>query len=324
MSANIRELPRVLGEPLDPLIEGYLTYLLTVSRKAPRTVIDVRCTLRRAVNGLATQRPTVPVWLLEFSDFVHWFERERRAGRSAASLAKDASHLRGFLNYAWRSGRASRNVLAGFNLHDTVTRNVPAFLTEAEAEQLVRACPRGDFAARRDRLVILLLYGCGLRTAELCQLEVADINRERQELIVRHGKGDKRRVVPIPDGVYCELLAYLLELDRKRGPLLRTAFLARRIRAKDVCDIVAAARTRAGIRRAMTARTLRHSFATHLMDRGADVAVIASLMGHRSPQESGVYLHVLPGRTQAAVAQLLTPAPSASITTPSNPTQETP
>ncbi|MEZ5514880.1 MAG: tyrosine-type recombinase/integrase [Steroidobacteraceae bacterium] len=156
-------------------------------------------------------------------------------------------------------------------------------------------------------MVICCCMVRGLRTAELCQLEVADINRERQELIVRHGKGDKRRVVPIPDGVYCELLAYLLELDRKRGALLRTAFLARRIRAKDVCDIVAAARTRAGIRRAMTARTLRHSFATHLMDRGADVAVIASLMGHRSPQESGVYLHVLPGRTQAAVAQLLTP-----------------
>jgi site-specific recombinase XerD len=76
------------------------------------------------------------------------------------------------------------------------------------------------------------------------------------------------------------------------------------LRAKDVCQIVRDSVTRAGLRPDITPRTLRHSFATHLMDRGVDLAVIASLMGHRSPQETGVYLHVLPGRTQAAVRTL--------------------
>ena len=294
---------------LDPLIEGYLSYLRDVGRKAPRTVIDVRCTLKRAADAFASRRPEVSLWKLTLEDYLHWFEVERELGRSEGSLAKDASHLRGLLEYAWRSGRSERNVLDGLNLHARVKQRAPNFLTLEEAERLVRACPRGTSAERRDRLMILLLYGCGLRTAELCALDVGDVVRERQELTVRQGKGDRARVIPIPDGVFSELLAYLLE-HGKRGALFRTAQRARRIRSKDVCTVVAAAVQRAGLAPSTTARTLRHSFATHLMDRGVDLAVIASLMGHRSPQETGVCLHVLPTRAKAAVRQLKI-APSA-------------
>jgi integrase/recombinase XerD len=224
-------------------------------------------------------------------------------GRSDASLAKDASHVRGLLEYAWRSARSERNVLDGLNLHERVKRRAPNFLTLEQAERLVRACPRRTATDRRDRLIILLLYGCGLRTAELCALDVGDAVRERQELTVRLAKGDRPRVLPIPDGVYGELLGYLLD-HGKRGALFRTAHLGRRIRSADVCESVRAAVARAGLDSTVTARTLRHTFATHLMDRGVDLAVIASLMGHRSPQETGVYLHALPLRAEAAVRTL--------------------
>jgi len=157
--------------------------------------------------------------------------------------------------------------------------------------------------ARRDRLIILLLYGCGLRTSELCALDVAHVNRERQELLILKAKGDRPRAIPIPEALYTELLAYLLEYGR-RGPLFRTSIHKRRLRTQDVCEIVAGAAARAGLQAGITPRTLRHSFATHLMDRGVDLAVISSLMGHRSPQETGVYLHVLPERPQAAVRKL--------------------
>lgn len=288
---------------LDPLVEGYLSYLAEVGRKVPRTVTDVRCTLKRATEAFEARCLGVPLWKLTLEDYLHWIDSERQAGRTTACLAKYLSHLRGLLEYAWRSGRAERNVLDGFHLKDAPARRVPNFLTLEQAERLVRSCPRGSSAERRDRLMILLLYGCGLRTMELCGLDVADISRERQELTVRHGKGDRPRVIPIPDGLYTELLAYLLEHGR-RGALFRTVHLARRITEKDVCTVVAAAVARAGLPSSVTARTLRHSFATHLMDHGVDLAVIASLMGHRSPQETGVYLHVLPRRPEAAVRML--------------------
>ena len=79
---------------MDPLIEGYLSYLDKVGRKTPRTIIDVRCTLRRALCGL---RSDTPLWRLKLEDYLHWLEAERESGCTETSLAKYLSHLRGFL-----------------------------------------------------------------------------------------------------------------------------------------------------------------------------------------------------------------------------------
>lgn len=291
-----------MSAALDPLIEGYLTYLDKVGRKTPRTVVDVRCTLRKAVAGLDRIRPGVDLWRLKLEDYLRWLEEVRQEGRTDTCLAKYLSHIRGLLEYAWRSGRAERNVLDGFSLQHTIRRVEPKALSLEEAERLIRASA-GAVASRRDRLMVLLLYGCGLRTSELCALDVSDINQERHELVVQKAKGDRPRSIPIPEGLYTELLAYLLDYG-KRGPLFRTQVRRQRISAKDVGEVVSAAAQRAGLREGITPRTLRHSFATHLMDRGVDLAIIASLMGHRSPHETGVYLHVLPQRPEAAVRRL--------------------
>jgi len=181
---------------------------------------------------------------------------------------------------------------------------MPRFITVEQARKLLEACPASHRRERRDRLILLLLYGCGLRTSELCQLDLADVDLERQELVVRHGKGDRARRLPVPEAVWTVLLAYLAERKGRRGALLRTWEKRVRLRAIDVCAVVGAAGRRAQLPPELTPKMLRHSFATHLMDRGVDLAVIASLMGHRSAHETGVYLHRLPGRAEAAVQRL--------------------
>ncbi len=289
---------------LDPWIEGYLDYLLDVRRQAPRTVCDVRCTLKRASEALAASSPGIALWELELADYLHWLEGERRAGRTSRCRKKYVSHLRGLLDYSWRAGRSDRNVLDGLALREEEPGGPPRVLTVEEAARLVEACPEDSPRARRDRTVVLVLYGCGLRTAELCALRVQDVERSRRELLVRQGKGDRQRVVPIPGGVMTALLAYLLERGGRRGPLFRTEARGRALSSVAVGRIVREAAGRAGLEGVVTPKTLRHSFATHLMDRGVDLAVIASLMGHRSPQETGVYLHVLPGRPREAVERL--------------------
>jgi integrase/recombinase XerD len=292
------------SKKLDPLIEGYLSYLLEVGRKTPRTVIDVRCTLRRLVEAVEALRPGASVWRLTFEDYVRWIDLLRSKGTSPASLCKYISHVRGLLEYAWRSGRADRNVLDGFQIQDDQSRVAPKVLSLEEARKLVECCPRATAVERRDRIIVLLLYGCGLRTNELCQAQVEDVDRERKELFVRKGKGDRQRVVPIPEGVIPELLGYLLDRGGKRGPLLRTASKARRLSVKDICEVISTAAQRAGISWGVTPKTLRHSYATHLMDRGVDVGIISMLMGHRGPNETGVYLHVLPHRSKDAIDRL--------------------
>ena len=165
-------------EQLDVVIEGYLAYLTDVSRKAPLTVRDMRCTLKKISRQMAQDHPGVPLWKLSLQDYIHWLNHERALGRSGPNLCKYLSHVRGLLDYAWRSGRSDRNVLDGFALQDDQPRRPPEALSEEEAAQLIHACPARTAQQRRDRAMILVLYGCGLRTDELCQLRVEDVSRE--------------------------------------------------------------------------------------------------------------------------------------------------
>jgi integrase/recombinase XerD len=295
-----------MKELLDPWIEGYLDYQLKVRRLRPRSIIDMRCTLKRAVTELGAMRPSIPLWKLTLEDYLRWVNQQRESGYTTQSLNKELSHLRGLLDYTWRSGRADRNVLDSLTLEDTPTRKAPRCLSLEQARQLIEKSGGSSRQQRRDRLILLLLYGCGLRTSELCQLNVDDLDLERQELRIRQGKGDRARNIPVPEAVWTQVLAYLAERKGKRGPLLRTWNKQVRLRPGDVCEVVTAAANRAELNLEVTPKTLRHSFATHLMDRGVDVAVIASLMGHRSARETGVYLHRLPGRAEAAVQLLAT------------------
>jgi len=288
-------------ERLDPVLEGYLVYLSDVSKKKSGTVKDIRCTLKRVSKAMAKHGR--PLWKLELSDYVVWLEQERQFA-SRTSCCKFISHLRCFLDYAWRGGKCDRNVLDGFYLQDSTVRQPPSVLTLQEAARLIEATPVESFVDKRNRLVLLLLYGCGLRTSELCNLNIQDIDSEQWNLFVRQGKGDVQRVIPIPEGIQGDILVYLLARRAQRGPLLRTEVKSKRIRASDICQIMKEAVRRADIKWKVTAKTLRHTYATHLMDQGVDIAVISSLMGHRGPAETGVYLHVLAHPPQEAVKKL--------------------
>jgi len=289
---------------LDPLMEGYLDYKRTVERRSEDTVKDIRCTLRRVSKAMEELRPGKVLWELKLTDFIEWLDRERRRGYSTQGLCKNASHIRGFLDYAWRSGRADRNVMSRFYPEYRCKKKEPRSLTIEDALAMVQLCPSKTPLERRNRMMVMLLYGCGLRTGELCDLKIQDISTERRELHIKHAKGDIERIIPLPDVVYTELLAYLLERKAKRGRLFLTEAKRRPIPQKHVGAVVREAAVRADIVHPVTPKMLRHSFATHLMDRGVDIAVISKLMGHAGPTESGVYLHVLPGRKRKAVDKL--------------------
>jgi len=289
---------------LDPLMEGYLEYRENVERRDPKTIKDIRCTLRGVTGAMERLRPDTPLWDLKLTDFITWLEQSRQTGASQQGLCKKVSHIRGFLNYAWRSGRCDRNVMSDFYPEYRCEQKEPQSLTIDEALGMVQACPAATPIERRDRVMVMLLYGCGLRTGELCSLKIQDVSTERHELHVKRAKGDIERIIPIPETVFTELLAHLLERGVKRGPVFVTEAKRRPVRQRLVSRVVREAAQRAGIKEDVTPKTLRHSFATHLMDRGVDVADISKLMGHAGPAESGVYLHILPGRKRSAVEKL--------------------
>jgi integrase/recombinase XerD len=285
------------------LIKGFFDYQGDVRKLHPRTLIDMKCTYGSLQDFCENEVISHEIWELSLKDYIHWVNWLQKKKQATKSINKMLSHVRRLIDYAWQIERLDRNVLAGFFLKSEEVTPIYDQLTIEEARKLVTSFGKQSKQERRLRTVMVLLYGCGLRTMELCGLDVGCIDVDRQELQVI-GKGAKRRVIPISDAVFAELLNYLRDRNGKRGALFRTEAKGVRVSEKDILRIVAMATQRCGLKKAITPRTLRHAFASHLLDQGIDISVISTLMGHRSPSETGVYIHAQEKNLRAAVFKM--------------------
>lgn len=175
-------------------------------------------------------------------------------------------------------------------------RRLPKFLTEAEVKALIDACP-----TERDRLIVRALYFLGLRVSELVNLRVEHLDLDQRSCFVFAGKGDKDRYVPIP-------VRFLPELTRWVGSrvsgFLVTSSRSPHLSVDAVQRMIKAAAARAGITKAVTPHKLRHTFATTLLNRGADLMQVKDLLGHSSVATTQIYLFCLPDRLRGAVDRL--------------------
>jgi site-specific recombinase XerD len=225
--------------------------------------------------------------------------------RAKATVYGTLSSMRGFGDYLVRQGLWGTNPLRWMKGPKvTPYSRLPKRIDREHMEAMWRAAAGrgGDYSTHLWVTVLAMLYGTGLRRGELERLDLDSFDRNEGTLRIDGRKTGRERCVPLPEMVLRCLEAYL---PRRHNQLERNGLLGEQALLVTRSGVrLTATSTRAGLRAGVTARTLRHSFATHLMDRGVDLAIIASLMGHRSPQETGVYLHVLPQRPEAAVRTL--------------------
>jgi site-specific recombinase XerD len=149
----------------------------------------------------------------------------------------------------------------------------------------------------------MTLYSTGVRRSELCRLRPEDIDKERMVIRIRHGKGGKNREVPLSPKLLDQLRAYYRSLKRKNGWLFPSLQRRRRDQPntdKAIWHVCREAGRRAGITKAIHPHTLRHSFATHLFDSGAELPVIQTLLGHADPRDTMIYLHLSTRKLRAA------------------------
>ena len=226
-----------------------------------------------------------------------------RRGYAPATLARKLSTLRGLCRFL-----AERGVLGADPTRllpgPRRRRRLPRVLTEAEVEALLAAANGSGPLALRDRAILELLYGCGLRSQEVVALELGDLKAGQAQLIV-HGKGGKMRIVPLGEEAASAVRRYL---DRGRGSLVaarpsdagaateepKPLLLSHRGRAlltSDIRRLVVRYCRRAGLD-AASPHMLRHAYATHMLERGADLRVIQELLGHASVSTTQVYTHV--------------------------------
>jgi integrase/recombinase XerD len=169
-------------------------------------------------------------------------------------------------------------------------RQIPIVLSPDEVARMIDAAPN-----LRYRTILMTLYSTGMRRSELCNLRPEDIDKERMVVRIRQGKGGKDREVPLSPKLHEQLRTYYRSVRRRNGWLFPSV-QARRpdqpITQKTVWHACREATRRAGITKAVHPHTLRHSFATHLFDSGAELPVIQTLLGHADPRDTMVYLHL--------------------------------
>lgn len=175
-------------------------------------------------------------------------------------------------------------------------RKLPDILTVEEIDDMVDAIDMTRIEGQRNRAIIETLYGCGVRVSELCNLRIDNINFDDGLLMVI-GKGDKQRLVPMSQTSIDEIRRWLLDRSRiavKRGEegMLFISRRGRRLTRVMVFYIVRGLAEAAGVRKEISPHTLRHSFATHLLEGGANLRAIQQMLGHESIATTELYLHL--------------------------------
>ncbi|SDM11900.1 tyrosine recombinase XerD subunit [Franzmannia pantelleriensis] len=230
-----------------------------------------------------------------------WLEARRAAGYQLRSNARLVSSLRRFYRWALGEGLLDRDPLAEVRL-PRVTPSLPDTLDEEEVERLLAAPDTDTPLGLRDRTMLEVLYAGGLRVSELVGLTVDAVN-PRQGVVRVLGKGDKERLVPLGEEALAWLERYLrggrgaLMTDITRPPLFPGRHDGFMTRQTFWHRIKAHART-AGIDKPLSPHTLRHAFATHLLNHGANLRVVQLLLGHSDLSTTQIYTHVAQARLE--------------------------
>ncbi len=279
----------------ETLLDAFVTYLTRARGYSMHTARNYRSDVEQFSQYLKEKADGRTI---EEADplIIRGYLAHRFRQNKKSSLARKISAIRTFYRFLTREGLATHNP-AQHVATPKREQTLPHFLSVDEAFRLVEAPQQEDFVKARDRAILELLYGSGIRVSELVAIDAEDLDINMQILRVR-GKGGKERIVPFGKKAKEALTAYLHERARllqERQTTTRAVFLNRaagRLTTRTVArrlDVYARA---LALRRHVSPHTLRHTYATHLLDSGADLRAIQELLGHASLATTQKYIHV--------------------------------
>jgi integrase/recombinase XerD len=277
------------GLPERDLVKEFLGYIQVEKGLSPNTLSSYRRDLARLESWAQQRHRALPE--LARKDLREWIARLSRDGLAPSSISRAVSAARGFFRFLMLDGHIKRHPAEDL---DTPQRfaYLPRFLSEQEMELLLAAPDISTDIGVRDRAMLELMYATGLRVSELVSLKFADVDMHGG-LIVCQGKGSKQRRVPIGKSAIHWLQRYVAvraawghahkpQLFLDRGRLLTR---------QSAWKIIKSHAARAGLQE-VSPHTLRHSFATHLLQRGADSRSVQALLGHSDISTTQIYTHI--------------------------------
>lgn len=284
--------------PIAEQVDLFLAHLSVERGLSPNTTEAYERDLRRYGEFLARRKVTdgrcaTDSDIAGFVSYVSGLRRRDGKRYSAATAARSLASVRAFHRFLLQEGTSDVDPSADVS-RPKVPRSLPRPLTVDEVQRLVESPGERTPASLRDRVALELLYGAGLRISELVGLDVDDVDLEEDPSVRVVGKGDKERVVPMGRYARSAVSTYLVSgRPSLAGPRSRAALLLNqrggRLTRQGCAKILATYVKKAGITRRVTPHTLRHSFATHLLEGGADVRVVQELLGHASVSTTQIY-----------------------------------
>ena len=281
---------------MDEPIRAFIAFLRTEQRASPETLRNYASDLRQLRTFLLSRNlasaPFDPGSLSsdDVRAYLQWLDRK---GGKPASLARKLAALRSFYRYLTRQGLVSCNPVERMRTPKQ-PKSLPRVLTKDDADALMSFPAGQTVGSLRDRALLETLYSTGARVSELVALDLGDI-RESEGLVRLQGKGRKERIVPIGDVALDAIRRYRLGLPFQPSGTQRQALFCNRrggrLTSRSVARIVTQYSSRLA-RGAVSPHTLRHSFATHLLDEGADLRSIQEMLGHASLSTTQRYTHV--------------------------------
>lgn len=282
------------SRPLEPLLDLFLTYIRVERGLRPKTVDAYGADIQRYLDFLHRGGVRQPDEIRpeQVSDHLAALERQ---GLSARSQARHLAAIRVFHRFLLGDRLAERDPSRAVD-RPKLGRPLPVVLNRDEVEALLSAPDPQTPIGARDQAILELLYACGLRVSELCDLTLEDLNLQAGYLVAR-GKGDKERVVPIGLVAIAAVERYLA-LGRDaiaKGQAGRHLFVGptgRRLSRQTIWKRIRHLAVVAGIDKAISPHKLRHSFATHLLEGGADLRAVQQMLGHADVATTQIYTHV--------------------------------
>ncbi len=279
---------------LDALFDLYIDYLRTERGLAANSIESYARDLRGYLDQCAADGAQQADDLTRGHVTAHLLALHK-AGLSTRSQARHLAALRGFHRFLLREGHAHADPTEQTETPRTVPR-LPVYLTVEEVERMLAAPDAKTPAGARDRAMLEILYATGLRASELCRLRLADVNLRDGYLLTR-GKGNKERVVPVGQRAVDGVARYLESaresiLHGRQSPHLFVTPRATPFTRQGLHKLVRRYALAAGISRRISPHKLRHSFATHLVERGADLRAVQAMLGHANIGTTEVYTHV--------------------------------
>lgn len=285
---------------MDNYLEGYAAYLHTQKSVSENTLQSYRTDVRQFILYMG-QAGKYDLSAVAPGDLEQYVDELREKGRSCATLSRFIASIRSFFQYLHLQGIIDANPAALLHV-EREPRCLPDILTGSEVEQLFAQPACLDFKGCRDKAMLELLYATGIRVSELIALNSGDIDLQLGLLVCR--SQEKQRVIPIyPEAVetvsrYLEKVGKTRKAEKGDGALFIN-ISGKRLSRQGFWKIVKGYAVQAGIQKRITPHTLRHSFAAHLLENGADLKSIQKMLGHSDISSTQIYEQFLRDNCQS-------------------------